>query len=477
MLKGLNEKLEKILRDYCEDESTTEWKDVMFVMTHSVAAGDMWHVPVEMIPEGMNETDYADGQLLGNLPMFVKRTIINDGNERYCAFTSSERVRTGDSKDPVMTVAYPSNVFLEEIARDDNINGFVLNPWSDDLTLDAETVNSLLRIAARVPEDYLRGYRAYQIEPKAIIDTEKILEEWGGGWDDQCDKEEKWELKSYPIMADGRILLLFEMRDELYTEKSLTEATHRFSHYRVLEYKLEDGNLNQIGKYRFMAQDAHVGTVYLYDGRLNAAICPMDGETYSILPMVPKNDDGQFEIFENVRTMLTDSKREVIVAYKRNLLDKTRLPLLVFDEDGKIRSRYRNDYAHACADVNIDCEENIWLHMFPSSSVVMLDRTSNSVETHRVELQDFDTMALNDDRSKLFVAFCEHEGGASFYVMTRDENGDYGKPIRFEFLPETENDKKKEIAEYDDYGHPSAMKSWVLIKGNAKLYLYDMNDL
>lgn len=86
-------------------------------------------------------------------------------------------------------------------------------------------------------------------------------------------------------------------------------------------------------------------------------------------------------------------------------------------------------------------------------------------------------MALNDDRSKLFVAFCEHEGGASFYVMTRDENGDYGKPIRFEFLPETENDKKKEIAEYDDYGHPSAMKSWVLIKGNAKLYLYDMNDL
>ena len=210
MLKGLNEKLEKILRDYCEDESTTEWKDVMFVMTHSVAAGDMWHVPVEMIPEGMNETDYADGQLLGNLPMFVKRTIINDGNERYCAFTSSERVRTGDSKDPVMTVAYPSNVFLEEIARDDNINGFVLNPWSDDLTLDAETVNSLLRIAARVPEDYLRGYRAYQIEPKAIIDTEKILEEWGGGWDDQCDKEEKWELKSYPIMADGRILLLFE---------------------------------------------------------------------------------------------------------------------------------------------------------------------------------------------------------------------------------------------------------------------------
>ena len=65
------------------------------------------------------------------------------------------------------------------------------------------------------------------------------------------------------------------MKDEVYTgEYDSFHAAHTITHYRVLEYRLGDNGPEQIGKYRFKTQDSHVATVYLYDGKLNAAISP-----------------------------------------------------------------------------------------------------------------------------------------------------------------------------------------------------------
>ena len=477
MLNGLNEKLEQALVGFADEKDNTGWADVMTVITDSVAAGDLWQVPVDVMPDGTNETDYEDGHVLSKLPGLVKKTIANKRDETwFCAFTSPEKVTLDSSSEPVMTVAYPAGELLAEFALSESGDGFLINPWSDSFMLDREIAKKVLELAQKVPEERIRAQRAYRLEPKAVIDTNAILAEWADGWEDG-GKEEKWELKAYPIMADGRILLLFEMKDEVYDGKEGSfHAAHVVTHCRVLEYRLGDNGPEQIGKYRFNAQDAHVATVYLYDGKLNAAISPEGNEYYEILPMVPTNDEGQFMIYENVRTMIVNSRSKVIVGYERNLLDKSGLPLMVFSETGETVWRYHDEDVLACSELNLDADENIWFHLYPSETVEVLNIQDHRIESHPVSLQGFDGMALSTNRSKLFVEFDEHEGGSLFYVMTREEDGSYGKPIRFEFSPEMKDGKPKTVRDYDVYGHGSTMKSWVLLNADGKLYLYDIDD-
>lgn len=477
MICGLNERLERVLSEYYDENEDTDWVDVMSVITDSVAVGDLWQVPVDAIPDGMNETDYEEGHLLGRFPGFVKKTISNRKGELiFCAFTSPARVSCGNSGDPVMSVSCPAGDLLAEFAESETGDVFVINPWSDDFRLTREEIRKILALAEAIPAETVRRMQSYRLEPKAVIDTNQILADWESGWDDD-GKQEKWELRNYPIMADGRILLLFEMKDEVYAGKyDSFRAEHSVSHYRVLEYRLEGTELKQIGKYRFQAQDAEVGSVYLYDGKLNAAICLAGGGAYSILPMVPTNDEGQFKIFGNIRTLVTNSRHDVIVAYKNNLRDKCRLPLMVFSGDGEVLRRYHDEFALACSEVTLDREENIWFHMYPSGTVDVLDPGSDRIESHQVALQGFDGMAVSSDKTRLFLEFSEYGGGSAFFVLTRDRNGDYGNPVRFEFLPEMKDGKPKEIGEYDVYGHGSTMKSWVLLNADGKLYLYDIDD-
>ena len=61
MIIGVTEKLEKMMFSFQEKENEVDFSDVMDCVVESVAAGDLWQVPVEVIEEGMNETDFPDG--------------------------------------------------------------------------------------------------------------------------------------------------------------------------------------------------------------------------------------------------------------------------------------------------------------------------------------------------------------------------------------------------------------------------------
>ena len=136
MLIGLNEKLEQVLTNYVNNEEDADWADVMTIITDSVAAGDYWQVPVDAIPEGMNETDYEEGSVLEKLPACVKKTIGNSRNEMlFCAFTSPEKVSVGNSEEPVMSLPYRAKDLLAEFANSETGDGFVINPWTDDFKL------------------------------------------------------------------------------------------------------------------------------------------------------------------------------------------------------------------------------------------------------------------------------------------------------------------------------------------------------
>ena len=62
------------------------------------------------------------------------------------------------------------------------------------------------------------------------------------------------------------------------------------------------------------------------------------------------------------------------------------------------------------------------------------------------------------------------------YVMTRNQNGDYADPVRFEFAPTNSEGEELEAKDCKVFGKPSSMKSWVVLNADGKLYLYHVDD-
>ena len=478
MIIGVTEKLEKMMFSFQEKENEVDFSDVMDCVVESVAAGDLWQVPVEVIEEGMNETDFPDGWVLEKMPGFYKKTVGNShGDQIFCAFTSEDAMNKVEEEGTFISVKYPVKELLTELVSAEDCPGMILNLWSDDFFISRENAAKVLENAEKVPADGIMDLLSYRIEPKAVIDTNEILQEWKEGWNDEEGKQESWKLVSYPIMADGRILLLFVMKDEIYGGNYDTfRAVHTHSHYRVLEYQMENGDLRLKNRYRFKAQDAHVGTVFLYDDVLRATISVEGDENYKVLNMIPENDDSQFTIYSSIETVTSNSKGDVIVAYNENLRDPARFPVMMFGKDGKVKVRYKDEWALYCSDVNIDEDENIWFHMYPSTALSKLAPETKRVEMHKVEMQGFDAFALSSDRTKLFVHFSEYGGGSVQYVMTADKDGNYVNPIRFDFRPENEEGAVLEVKDCDVFGRASTMKSWVILNADGKLYFYDIDD-
>ncbi len=478
MIVGLNEKLERMLGEFRDRESGVDAADVLNCVSESVAAGDCWYVPAQLLEDGMNETDVGEGFAFGELPMFQKLTVTNKKDESFfCAFTSEEAMNADHEDGVHISVKYGARALLRDLLETEEMAGLVINPWTKSFKLTKERVKKILELADGISDDEAASLRSYRLAPKAVIDTNGILEGWREGWQDGNGKGEPWELVNYPIMPDGHILLLFRMRGEILGgHVSKLEAIHSFTYYRVLEIGMESGKPEILNRYRFKAQDAHVSTVFLHDGILRAVISVEGREDCDVLQMVPVDDDTQYTIYRDVETVVTDSRGNVAVAYRKNLRDPARCPVMVFDRDGKITDSYHDVETLACADVNLDSGEHVWFSLHPSATLNMLDKDSQRVIRHKVALQGFRSFALSTDRSKLFVSFTEYGGGSVHFVMTADENGDYVNPMRFEFLPKDADGKILEAKDCFVFGQTSAMKSWVILNADGLLHLYDIDD-
>ena len=478
MIVGQIEKLEKLLGKFCDTNSSVTSNDVMTCVADSVAAEDSWFVPVDVLEDGMNKTDIGEGCGLEELPLFRKMVITNPAEESYfCAFTSEEAMNADHVEGTRISVKYKACALLRDLLVADDIKGLVINPWTDAFVVSKENAAKALEYAERMPESAVATLRSYRLDPKAVIDTNEILEAWREGWHDEDGKNEPWELVAYPIMPSGHVLLLFKMKEEIYGGRAPDlKEIHSVTFYRVLELCVENGKAEILNKYRFKAQDAHVGTVFVRDGVLSAAISVDGSEKYDVVQMVPVDDDRQFTIYRNVETAVMDSSGNIVVAYSKNLLDPARYPVMVYNSDGDVAAQYHDEQALACLDVNLDSKEQVWFHMYPSEMLDMLDQDRTRVETHRVALQSFRAFAMSTDGSKLYTAFTEYEGGSAHFVMTANQNGDYVNPIRFAFLPEDKDGNILEAKDCKVFGQPSTMKSWVLLNADGVLYLYDIDD-
>ena len=119
MVVGMNEKLEKMMVNFKEKDDEVDFSDVMNCVVDSVAAGDLWHVPVEVMEDGMNETDFNEGWILEKLPAFYKKTLrTGEDEELFGAYTSEAAVNKTEEEGTLMTVKYPARELLRELIND-----------------------------------------------------------------------------------------------------------------------------------------------------------------------------------------------------------------------------------------------------------------------------------------------------------------------------------------------------------------------
>ena len=468
---GLNAYLEHTLKGYTDADEAVYKEDVLHAVSCAAAANEFWLVPVEPLPDGSSDVDFAPGLLLEQAPGFLRKTIKVQGKTLLlCAFTSQEMLHGEDEE--ILHIIYPAKSILEELVRAD-VDGMALNPWGDSVILKKEDAEKALKDAEEIDKSELLSRQAYLVSPRAVIDTGKILADWQEGW--EKGDIENWRLIAYPIMPDGRILLLFEMR-EYYYGRNGARTEDFVSYYRVLEYKQNMDGPELVGKYRFKMDSAYVFTVFLMNGELKACVRANTGLNYTVLPMIPENDDGQFKVFRYVERLIVDSTGNVIVGYDKNLMDKARWPLMVFDPQGEETAHYFDAQALQCRDVNLDGSEKIWFHLFPSDCLISWEPAQQKSGKHTVALQGFDAFALSRDQTRLFVFFSDLDGGSVQYILSRNSDGDYVNPIRFEFAPMDKEGNRLEPQDCEVFGRCSTMKSWVILNADGKLYLYDVDD-
>ena len=477
-MKLVFKELEKALEEYRETAEAALRDTILTLLARNAAAGEFWMVLAETDPEDEPENTSPEKETtLRKLPAFCKQMVTEDsGRKCFCAFTMEGKQLRSGMEGTWVTVGYPLWDLLWELVETEEGDGLLVNPGTDAFLLSREEARDVLQRAFDLTDWEVCQMRTYHPKPRAVLDTNKILESWNEGWTGS-EKVEEWKLHSYPIMADGRVLVLFEMRDPVYDGTMAFRKTDWISHFRLLEYELKEDDLCMIGQYRFKAQSPSLGCCTLYDGVLKAILRHKDKAEYTVLPILPENDEGQFCIFSDVGMVISNSKGELIVGYSRNLYDKEHLPLMIFDEKGEITAQYFNEDALYCSDVNLDKNEDVWFHMYPCNTIQKLVPKEKYVKSYKVALPGFHAFAMNDDNSLLFLWFSEYEGGSVQYVLSRDEDGDYGDPVRFAFLPEDEDGNILTAMDCrEEYGRCSTMKSRVILNADNKLYLYDLND-
>ena len=227
MICGLNEKAELNLKRFSDNPCSETRQELYSTLSLSIAAGDNWYVPLDAMHEGTNELDYGDGWLLGDTGMVKKTVTVSETQEQFfCFFLTEESLRVKQNKD-IVSMHYPARELLEETIAADNVEGIILNPWTESITIKKGAIPHLLDEAKNVDTETVMRACKVMIEPISVIDTNAILNQWTDGWEDET--VETWSLHSYPIMSNGHILVVFEMAAEIKQGKISSLYTDRKS--------------------------------------------------------------------------------------------------------------------------------------------------------------------------------------------------------------------------------------------------------
>lgn len=478
MIIGLNSELESRINYAYEKGMDNAFSCVLTGIERCVLANDSWLVPVEMDHQDEPDAEATEAALFigGQEGMLKRIAATKDEEPVFTAFTSTETLHMIDEDgEPEITIRYPVKNILEDLVSSEVCNKLIINPNRRCIVLDKEMAEEILEHAEKKDESFVESEMKVHIEPRAVIDTNELINAWKSDWQEDTVTEE-WKLHSYPVMPDGTVLVVYMMDEPICAGYMGTETSHVTTFIRVFRYSINGEKAELLNKYRFKMQDAHVASVFVRDEKLYAVVRPRWGEGYTILQLVPNDDSLQMKIGTDVKRVIPLPDSKLAVAYTRNQHDSERSPLLIYNSDGSIDSSYTDENVLEVSDVSLDYDDNIWFHAFPSCEICNYSENEDYVKGHLVLLPGFNGFGLTDDRSHLVAAYSGGEDEMMINVMKRTKDGNYLHPIRFEFNP-ADADGKPIINEEDSVTLGSSfMKSTMVLNAAGRLYVYDLNN-
>ena len=323
-----------------------------------------------------------------------------------------------------------------------------------------------------IPDILAKGQVSVQLPYRKIADFTEIItgwqKEWNEGYPTEQEHAENWHLHSPAILPGNRLALLFEKNDEVYDGRG--EVAHVTNWFRVLIYDLD--TLDIVQRFAFRGQDMEVRTVlYTPDREGIQAVVKVghhENDVWSVLPMVPTNDDGQYKIGPYVKDVLQFANGGIAASYTHNDLDEAKIPVAVWSPDGKCVGGLKEPEELECAAMTFDNDYGVWAHFMPSGKI---KRFGKEELTFGSVYQGFSEFGVSSDRLLMAVSWqrgvCENR----MYLMYRkgERFEAFGK-LDFSHLP-----GREDPLQCGAYGFPVFYGSRFLFNKDGVLYLFDLD--
>ena len=305
------------------------------------------------------------------------------------------------------------------------------------------------------------------MEPVAVFDAAAERNSWQRGWLGEEDGESDWELRFYPVMPDGTMLVTYSL--EPFHKKGTAVETY----FRTLAVRPGKNGAVVKERYRFsLSGDAYT---VLRCGIKLWAVQMFEGE-YNVVQAFPFNKDSRFSLGRDVAGVTYIDNGRIAVIYDRNLNSERKAPLKIFSLDtGDCVAAFRHPEALYCMDCELDANGHLWATPYPSAYVEEIDPEDGSMVEHIIDPCTFwNAMAMTEDNSLLLAVYTDN-GSMLAYALPRDEEGHYGPPVRFDFAPTDEEGHVLTPEDCRVFGNPSTMKSNLVLRVEDSLWWFDLN--
>ena len=271
------------------------------------------------------------------------------------------------------------------------------------------------------------------LNPCMSIDIYEILDSWMREWNETPETNtEEWVLTAFPVLADGRVALLFEseiLEYEVDEEGDLTSRTIE-NHYRVLVY--DPKNVGQVDRYRFKIFGGYAATIFFKEGKLYAPVSVTGKSQYTALRVWPGSDDEhQILIGDDINCLAVTGAGDVIVSYDRSndLREETEegAPLIsIFRTDGTQQDIPRfseEDTGDFVIDVTLDTQERIWTLLSDAETAVIYD-TDGSIMSYSLPVSNVSALAVPKDRRCIYATSEDEKAGCILFRIPMTTEGE-----------------------------------------------------
>ena len=323
-----------------------------------------------------------------------------------------------------------------------------------------------------IPDILAKGQVSVQLPYRKIVDFTEIItgwqKEWNEGYPNEQESAEAWHFHSPAFLPGNRLALIFELNEDVYPARG--ESSHVLNRYRVLICDLD--SLEIVQRFAFHGQDMELRTVLYTPDRkgIQAAVKVgrHDNGVWSVVPMVPVNDDGQYKIGPYVKEVLQFANGGIAVSYTHNDLDETKTPVALWSPEGEFAGGLREPEELECSAMTFDNDYDVWAHFMPSGKIKRFGKEELTFES---VYQGFSEFGVSSDRLLMAVSWqrgvCENR----MYLMYRkgDRFEAFGK-LDFSHLP-----GKDDPLQCGAYGFPVFYGSRFLFNKDGILYLFDLD--